>query len=57
MTAYNLILENKDKVEAVADAVMEKKEIYGDDLIRLLDAQQFVQPADRLDERGSRGRR
>jgi cell division protease FtsH len=44
VTAYNLILENKDKVEKVADTVMEKKEIYGDDLVRLLDAQQFTKP-------------
>jgi ATP-dependent Zn protease len=44
VTAYNLIRINKDKVEAVADAVMEQKEIYGDDLVRLLDAQNFVKP-------------
>ena len=44
VTAYNLMLANKDKVEAVANAVVEKKEIYGDDLIRLLDDQHFVKP-------------
>jgi hypothetical protein len=44
VTAYNLILANKEKIEAVADAVIEKKEIYGDDLVRLLDAQDFVKP-------------
>ena len=44
VTAYNLIVANRDKVEAVADAVIEKKEIYGDDLVRLLDAQEFVKP-------------
>jgi cell division protease FtsH len=44
VTAYNLILENKDKIEVVADAVMDQKEIYGDDLIRLLDSQEFVRP-------------
>ena len=42
--AYNLVTQNKDKIEAVANAVMEKKEIYGDDLVRLLDAQNFVKP-------------
>jgi hypothetical protein len=42
--AYNLIRTNKDKVEAVADEVIEKKEIFGDDLLRLLDAQEFVKP-------------
>ncbi len=42
--AYNLMLHNKDKVEAVADAVMEKKEIFGDDLVKLLDDQNFEEP-------------
>jgi ATP-dependent Zn protease len=44
VTAYNLILQNKAKIEAVADAVLEEKEIYGDDLIRLLDEQDFKRP-------------
>jgi ATP-dependent Zn protease len=44
VTAYNLVRTNKDKIEALADAVIEKREIYGDDLVRLLDAQHFVKP-------------
>ena len=44
VTAYNLIETNRDKIENVADAVIEKKEIYGDDLVRLLDSQHFVKP-------------
>jgi ATP-dependent Zn protease len=44
VTAYNLMIANKDKIQAIADAVVEKKEIYGDDLVRLLDAQEFVKP-------------
>jgi ATP-dependent Zn protease len=44
VTAYNLILENKDKVQKVADTVMEKREIYGDDLVRLLNEQDFQKP-------------
>ena len=44
VTAYNLIDVNKDKVEQVADVVIEKKEIYGDDLVSLLDAQKFAKP-------------
>jgi hypothetical protein len=44
VTAYNLIEFNKDKVERVAQAVIDKKEIYGDDLVRLLDAQKFETP-------------
>ena len=44
VTAYNLILQNKEKVEKVADTILEEKEIYGDDLVRLLDAQDFKRP-------------
>ena len=44
VTAYNLILQNKDKVEAIADKILEEKEIYGDDLVRLLDEQKFERP-------------
>ena len=51
MTAYNLILENKEKVEKIANTILEEQEIYGDDLVRLLDEQDFQRPADRLDRR------
>ena len=44
VTAYNLVRENRDKVERVANEVIEKKEIYGDDLVSLLDAQAFKTP-------------
>ena len=44
VTAYNLILTNKEKVEKIADIILEEKEIYGDDLVRILDAQSFVRP-------------
>jgi cell division protease FtsH len=44
VTAYNLVLQNKDKVEDVAQRVIEQKEIYGDDLVRLLDSENFVRP-------------
>src|SRR5262249_35178345 len=44
VTAYNLILNNRDQIEVVANAVIEEKEIYGDDLVRLLDAQNFKRP-------------
>jgi cell division protease FtsH len=43
-TAYNFIRENKDGVERVADAVIEKQEIYGDELVQLLDAQNLRKP-------------
>jgi cell division protease FtsH len=44
VTAYNLMLVNKKQIEVVADEVMAKKEIFGDDLVRLLDAQSFKKP-------------
>jgi len=44
VTAYNLVIANKDKVQAVAEAVIDKKEIFGDELVRLLDEQKFVKP-------------
>ena len=44
VTAYNLMLQNKEKVETVANTILEKKEIYGDDLVGLLDAQHFKRP-------------
>ena len=34
----------RSKIEAVADTVLEEKEIYGDDLVRLLDEQNFKRP-------------
>ena len=44
MTAYNLMLLNKDKVQKVADKVLEEKEVYGDDLVHFLDAKKFEKP-------------
>jgi hypothetical protein len=44
VTAFNLIQANKPKVEHIADMVILKKEIFGDDLVKLLDAQQFQRP-------------
>ncbi len=44
VVAENFIRYNKGKVEAVADALVEKGEIYGDDLIALLDKQDFQKP-------------
>src|ERR1044071_6316499 len=37
MKAHHLMLHNKDQVEHIAEVVAEKKEIYGDELIKLLD--------------------
>ncbi|TMM09969.1 MAG: hypothetical protein E6F98_13570 [Actinobacteria bacterium] len=45
VTAYVFVLHNKDKVGQVASAVEEKKEIFGDDLNRLLDSVGLEKPA------------
>jgi ATP-dependent Zn protease len=37
LAAYHLVSHNKDAVERVADALIERKEIYGDQLMELLD--------------------
>jgi len=42
--AENFIRMNRDKVAAVADVLVEKGEIYGDELVALLDRQQFEKP-------------
>jgi cell division protease FtsH len=44
VTAENFIAANKTAVERIADAVIEKQELYGDDLMRLLDAQHLQRP-------------
>ena len=44
VTAENFIAANRDAVERIAEAVIEKGELYGDDLISLLDRQHLVKP-------------
>jgi cell division protease FtsH len=44
VTAENFILANKDAVERIADVVIERQELYGDELMRLLDAQKLTRP-------------
>jgi ATP-dependent Zn protease len=43
-TAYAFVLHNKDKVEKIASEVEDRKEIFGDDLNRLLDSAKLVKP-------------
>jgi hypothetical protein len=42
--AVNLVAANKDAVDAIATHLAEKRELYGDELVELLDSQQLVQP-------------
>jgi cell division protease FtsH len=44
VVAENFIRANRAKIDVLADRLMEKREIYGDELLDLLDAQQFVKP-------------
>ncbi|HVA29785.1 MAG TPA: AAA family ATPase [Gaiellaceae bacterium] len=43
-TAENFVLANKDAVERIAQAVIDKGELYGDELVRLLDQQGLTKP-------------
>jgi ATP-dependent Zn protease len=45
MKAHHLMLHNKDKVEQIANVVIEKKEIYGDELVRLLNGANLQIPS------------
>jgi hypothetical protein len=42
--AVNLVVTNRAAVDAIATKVAEKRELYGDELIDLLDAHQLVKP-------------
>jgi ATP-dependent Zn protease len=44
VTAYNFIGTNKDKVDELATTLVEKRELYGDELVELLDGKQFQKP-------------
>jgi ATP-dependent Zn protease len=52
VTAYNTVRENKDAVERIADTLVDRKELFGDELIELLEGQQLRPPdIDYQDER------
>jgi len=42
--AFNFIRVNKEAVERIAGRLVEKRELYGDDLLELLDSQKLTQP-------------
>jgi ATP-dependent Zn protease len=44
VTAYNFVAENRDKVEQLANALVEKRELYGDELVGLLNEKGFTKP-------------
>jgi ATP-dependent Zn protease len=44
VTADNFIRHNRDSVEKIAEAVIEKQELFGDELVRLLDSVKLEEP-------------
>jgi hypothetical protein len=44
VAAYNVVLHNKDAVERIADALVERQELFGDELLELLEGAQLTQP-------------
>jgi ATP-dependent Zn protease len=44
VSAYNLILRNKDAVEKIANELVEHREVFGDDLVRILDGVGLAKP-------------
>jgi ATP-dependent Zn protease len=47
--AHNVVLANREAVQRIADELVERKEIFGDDLVALLDRQGLVKPEIDLD--------
>jgi ATP-dependent Zn protease len=45
VNSYNLVKHNKDSVEKIADTLVERKEVYGNELVALLDAAKLEKPA------------
>jgi len=51
VTAYNLVRTNRAQIEAIADVLVERKELYGDELVELLASANLRRPEiDYLDE-------
>jgi hypothetical protein len=44
VTAHNFIKHNREGVEKIADQVVARREIYGDDLVELLESANLEQP-------------
>ncbi len=44
VSAYNLVLSNKVAVEKIADELVEHREVFGDDLVRILDGVGLTKP-------------
>jgi cell division protease FtsH len=52
VTAYALIAHNREKVERIADVLMERREMHGDEVVEVLDSVGLEKPEiDLMDER------
>ena len=52
MSAHHLMAHNKEKIEKIADELTARREIYGDELVELLERQQLEVPVvDYADEK------
>ena len=47
VTAYTLVAINREKIERIADTLVERKELHGDEVVDLLDSVGLIRP--RLD--------
>jgi len=45
VTAYTLIATNREKISQIADTLVERKELHGDEVVDLLDSVQLTRPA------------
>ncbi len=43
-SAYTLMATNRETIEQIADALMERKEMHGDEVVDLLDSVGLVRP-------------
>ena len=56
LNAYQLVLAEQGRVEKIADTLVVRKELYGDELIDLLNSVGLKEPVDRPGARRRRGR-
>ena len=44
VSAYNLVVHNKDAVETIADELVVRREMFGDELVEILDGAKLTMP-------------
>jgi C-terminal processing protease CtpA/Prc len=52
VTAYVTVLANREKVESIAEELIRRKELHGDEVVELLESVELIRPdVDPFDER------